>query len=94
MKYFAAIKEVSYAMIWKDLQNAQEEKERYRTISYFGVKRRKENKSILGWESLHIPGAMLFSGRVRLTERPGRVRSRAPHHCGCGLCFSLFYVPR
>ena len=48
MKYFAAIKEVSYAMIWKDLQNAQEEKERYR-ISYFGVKRRKENKTILGW---------------------------------------------
>ena len=26
MKYFAAIKEVSYAMIWKDIQNAQEEK--------------------------------------------------------------------
>ena len=79
MKYFAAIKEVSYAMIWKDLQNAQEEKEQYRTISYFGMKRRKENKNILGrGGSLHIPRAMLFSGCVRLTECSGRGRSSAP----------------
>lgn len=90
MKYFAAIKEVSYAMIWKDLQNAQEEKERYR-ISYFGVKRRKENDYI-GMGS--IPGAMLFSGCVRLTEGPGRVRSRALPLCGHGLYFSSVYVPR
>ena len=47
MKYFAAIKEVSYAMIWKDIQNAQEEKNDTEQC-YFGVKRRKENKNILG----------------------------------------------
>lgn len=87
MQYFVAIKEVSYATIWKDLQNAQEEKERYRTITYFGVKRRKESKNILGRVgSLHIPRAMLFSGCVRLTECPRRGRG--------GLCFSLVCVPR